>query len=93
MKHIKPFNENMQDDEMSAVLDSFNSIKNELQLLDKRIGWSRNEELNELKGDIMLIISQFNDIHNKFNEIKPRYFRAKIEGFDDEGTVDTDNDV
>jgi archaellum component FlaC len=39
MKHLKKFNEKINNDAVYAIADSFNKVKEELDLLNKRLSW------------------------------------------------------
>lgn len=77
-KHIEKFgkfNENLNNDAVYAIADSFNKVKKELDLLNKRLGWSagKNEildnfgsEIQQMKFNFDELLSDFNDFDNEF---------------------------
>ena len=76
MKHIKKFNENVNTDAMYAIADSFNKVKEELNLLNKRLGWSagKSEELNEFGSEVSQMKINFDELLSKFNDFDNEFF-------------------
>jgi archaellum component FlaC len=72
MKHIKKFNENINNDAMYAISDSFNKVKQELDLLNKRLG--KIEELDEFGSEISQMKINFDELLNKFNDFDNEFF-------------------
>jgi len=67
-------NERLSGDALYAIGDSFNKVNQELELLNKRLGWATetNEELNnfseevsEMKIKFDKLLVEFNDFDNK----------------------------
>lgn len=70
--HIKKFNENNKNDSIYAITDSFNKVSEELELLNKRLGWwsaGKNEEFNKLESEISQMKIKLDDLLNKFNNL------------------------
>ena len=76
MKHIKKFNENVNNDALYAIADSFNKVKEELDLLNKRLGWSagKSEELDEFGSEISQMKINFDELLSKFNDFDNQFF-------------------
>jgi hypothetical protein len=76
MKHIKKFNENSSNDAIYAIADSFNKVKEELALLNKRLGWStgKSEELDEIGSEIEQMNFNFDELLTKFNNFDNNFF-------------------
>ena len=76
MKHIKKFNENVNNDAMYAIADSFNKVNEELNLLNKRLGWSagKSEELDEFGSEISQMKINFDELLSKFNDFDNGFF-------------------
>ena len=76
MKHIKKFNENMNNDAMYDIADSFNKVKEELDLLNKRLGWSagKSEELDEFGSEVSQMKINFDELLSKFNDFDNEFF-------------------
>ena len=76
MKHIKKFNENVNNDAMYAIADSFNKVKEELDLLNKRLGWSagESEELDEFGSEVSQMKINFDELLSKFNDFDNEFF-------------------
>lgn len=76
MKHIKKFNENSNNDAIYAIADSFNKVKEELALLNKRLGWSagKSEELDEIGSEIEQMNFNFDELLTKFNNFDNNFF-------------------
>lgn len=76
MKHIKKFNENINNDAMYAIADSFNKVNEELNLLNKRLGWSagKSEELDEFGSEIQQMKINFDELLSKFNNFDNEFF-------------------
>jgi hypothetical protein len=76
MKHIKKFNENINNDAMYAISDSFNKVKQELDLLNKRLDLSagKSEELDEFGSEISQMKINFDELLNKFNDFDNEFF-------------------
>lgn len=76
MKHIKKFNENINNDAVYAIADSFNKVKEELDLLNKRLGWSagESEELDEFGSEIQQMKINFDELLSKFNDFDNKFF-------------------
>jgi len=76
MKHIKKFNENINNDAMYAISDSFNKVKQELDLLNKRLDLSagKSEKLDEFGSEISQIKINFDELLNKFNDFDNEFF-------------------
>ena len=76
MKHIKKFNENVNRDALYAIADSFNKVKGELDLLNKRLGWSagKSEELDEFGSEISQMKINFDELLSKFNDFDNQFF-------------------
>jgi archaellum component FlaC len=76
MKHIKKFNENINNDAMYAIADSFNKVKQELDLLNKRLDFSagKSEELDEFGSEISQMKINFDELLSKFNDFDSEFF-------------------
>ena len=76
MKHIKKFNENINNDAVYAISDSFNKVKEELNLLNKRLGWSagKSKELDEFGSEISQMKINFDELLSKFNDFDNEFF-------------------
>jgi archaellum component FlaC len=76
MKHIKKFNENVNNDAMYAIANSFNKVKEELNLLNKRLGWSagESEELDEFGSEVSQMKINFDELLSKFNDFDNEFF-------------------
>jgi len=84
MKHIKKFNENrhgagsnINNDAFYAIAHSFNEVKKELDLLNKRLGWSagKSEKLDEFGLEISQMKINFDELLSKFNDFDNNKFR------------------
>ena len=74
IKAIEDLEEGVNNDALYAISDSFNKVNQELELLNKRLGWATetNEELNnfseevsEMKIKFDKLLVEFNDFDNK----------------------------
>jgi len=76
MKHIKKLNKNIDNDSMYAIADSFNKVIEELNLLNKRLGWSteKSEELDEIGSEVSQMKINFDELLNKFNNFDNEFF-------------------
>ena len=79
MKQLKKFNENVNTDAMYAIVDSFNIVKNELDLLNKRLSWSagKNEELDEFGSEVSQMKINFDELFIKFKDFDETFHRIK----------------
>lgn len=75
MKHIRKFNEGMFNDALYAIDDSFNKVKNELELLDKRLAGSAGseKELDKFSSEVSQMKSNFDKLLADYQ----RYFDSK----------------
>ncbi len=73
---IKKFNENVNRDAMYAIADSFNKVKEELNLLNKRLGLSvgKSEELDEFGSEVSQMKINFDELLSKFNDFDNKFF-------------------
>lgn len=62
-------NENIKTDELYAINDSFNKIEEELDLLNKRLGWALSD-FNELDPEVSQIKTKIDSIENKVDGIR-----------------------
>jgi hypothetical protein len=87
MKHIKKFNENYESmeelrkyssfgDSTRAIADSFNKVKQELDLLNKRLGWTagKSEELDEFGSEVSQMKINFDELLSKFTDFDNEFF-------------------
>ncbi len=87
MNHIKKFNENYESmeelrkyssfgDSTRAIADSFNKVKHELNLLNKRLGWSagKSEQLDELSEEVSQMEINFGELLSKFSDFNNEFF-------------------
>jgi len=76
MRHIKKFNENLDNDAIYAIADSFNKVKEELALLNKRLGWStgKSKELDKIGSEIEQMNFEFDELLTKFNNFDNNFF-------------------
>lgn len=76
MTRIKKFNENVDNDSVYAIADSFNKVKEELDLLNKRLGWSsgKNEELDNFGDEVSQMKVKFDELLVKFNDFDNKFF-------------------
>jgi predicted nucleic acid-binding Zn-ribbon protein len=72
---IKKFNENVNRDAMYAIADSFNKVKEELNLLNKRLGLSvgKSEELDEFDSEVSQMKINFDELLSKFNDFDNKF--------------------
>jgi len=70
------FNENVNKDAVYAIADSFNKVKDELDLLNKRLGWSagKSEELDEFGSEIQQMKINFDELLSKFKNFDNEFF-------------------
>jgi len=73
---IKKFNQNVNRDAMYAIADSFNKVKEELNLLNKRLGLSvgKSEELDEFDSEVSQMKINFDELLSKFNDFDNKFF-------------------
>jgi hypothetical protein len=76
MRRIKKFNENVNNDAMYAIADSFNKVKEELNLLNNRLGWSagKSEELDKFGSEVSQMKINFDELLSKFNDFDNEFF-------------------
>ena len=74
MKHLKKFNEK-NNDAVYAIADSFNKVKEELDLLNKRLSWYTGmKELDEFGSEIQQMKINFDELLSKFNDFDNEFF-------------------
>lgn len=70
IKRFEQLYEDVNIDAMYAIADSFNKVKEELDLLNKRLEWSaeKSEKLDEFGSEVSQMKINFDELLNKFND-------------------------
>ena len=72
---IEELEEGVNNDALYAISDSFNKVSQELNLLNKRLGWSaESEELGEFVSEISQMKVKFDELLIKFNDFDNKHF-------------------
>lgn len=72
---IEELEEGVNNDSLYAISDSFNKVSQELNLLNKRLGWSsESEELGEFVSEISQMKVKFDELLMKFNDFDNKHF-------------------
>jgi uncharacterized coiled-coil protein SlyX len=72
---IEELEEGVNNDALYAISDSFNKVSQELNLLNKRLGWSsESEELGEFVSEISQMKVKFDELLMKFNDFDNKHF-------------------
>ena len=72
---IEELEEGVNNDALYAISDSFNKVSQELNLLNKRVGWSaESEELGEFVSEISQMKVKFDELLIKFNDFDNKHF-------------------
>jgi hypothetical protein len=75
IKAIEELEEGVNNDALYAIGDSFNKVSQELNLLNKRLGWSvESEELGEFVSEISQMKTKFDELLMKFNDFDNKHF-------------------
>jgi hypothetical protein len=75
IKAIEELEEGVNNDALYAISDSFNKVSQELNLLNKRLGWSvESEELGEFVSEISQMKTKFDELLMKFNDFDNKHF-------------------
>ena len=69
-------NERLSSDALYAIGDSFNKVNQELELLNKRLGWATetNEELNNFSEEVSEMKIKFDKLLVDFNDFDNKHF-------------------
>jgi methyl-accepting chemotaxis protein len=69
-------NERLSGDALYAIGDSFNKVNQELELLNKRLGWATetNEELNNFSKEVSEMKIKFDKLLVDFNDFDNKHF-------------------
>jgi hypothetical protein len=59
---------------MYAISDSFNKVKNEMNLLESRLKNARSEELQEYLNEFMNVRIGFHSLYKKFEDFDNKHF-------------------
>ena len=60
--------------DMYAISDSFNEVKNEMNLLESRLKNARSEELQEYLNEFMNVRIGFDSLYKKFEDFDNKHF-------------------
>ena len=72
---IEELEEGVNNDALYAISDSFNKVSQELNLLNKRLGWSaESKELGEFVSEISQMKVKFDELLLKFNDFDNKHF-------------------
>ena len=71
---IEELEEGINNDSMYAISDSFNEVKNEMNLLESRLKNARSEELQEYLNEFMNVRIGFDSLYKKFEDFDNKHF-------------------
>jgi hypothetical protein len=71
---IEGLEESVNNDSMYAISDSFNKVKNEMNLLESRLKNARSEELQEYLNEFMNVRIGFDSLYKKFEDFDNKHF-------------------
>lgn len=71
---IEGLEESVNNDSMYAISDSFNKVKNEMNLLESRLKNARSEELQEYLNEFMNVRIGFDSLYKKFEDFDNTHF-------------------
>jgi len=71
---IEELEESVNNDSMYAISDSFNKVKNEMNLLESRLKNARSEELQEYLNEFMNVRIGFDSLYKKFEDFDNKHF-------------------
>jgi hypothetical protein len=71
---IEGLEEGVNNDSMYAISDSFNKVKNEMNLLESRLKNARSEELQEYLNEFMNVRIGFHSLYKKFEDFDNKHF-------------------
>jgi hypothetical protein len=71
---IEGLEEGVNNDSMYAISDSFNKVKNEMNLLESRLKNARSEELQEYLNEFMNVRIGFDSLYKKFEDFDNKHF-------------------
>jgi len=72
---IEELEEGVNNDALYAISDSFNKVSQELNLLNKRLGWSaESKELGKFVSEISQMKVKFDELLVKFNDFDNKHF-------------------
>jgi hypothetical protein len=71
---IEELEEGVNNDALYAISDSFNKVKNEMNLLESRLKNARSEELQEYLNEFMNVRIGFDSLYKKFEDFDNKHF-------------------
>jgi hypothetical protein len=71
---IEELEEGVNNDALYAISDSFNKVKNEMNLLERRLKLNITEELQEYLNEFMNVRIGFDSLYKKFEDFDNKHF-------------------
>ena len=71
---IEELEEGVNNDALYAISDSFNKVKNEMNLLESRLKNARSEELQEYLNEFMNVRIGFDSLYKNFEDFDNKHF-------------------
>ncbi len=71
---IEELEEGVNTDALYAISDSFNKVKNEMNLLERRLKLNITEELQEYLNEFMNVRIGFDSLYKKFEDFDNKHF-------------------